>query len=466
MSQDIKSFSDFKLNKQLLTAVAEAGYEEPTEIQQKAIPILLAGHDLLGVAPTGTGKTAAFVLPLLMKVKYAQGYDPRALILAPTRELALQIEEVIKQLSEYTDLRTLCLYGGTGMKTQLEGVMAGADILVATPGRFLDIYRTGNLSTKHIKTLVLDEADKMMDMGFMHQINSILEVIPVKRQNALFSATMPEKVVRLSENFLEFPERVEVAPQSSTAITVNQILYEVPNYKTKINLLLGLLAEEERFNKVIVFTKTKKVADDLSKYLGRKLMQEVRVIHANKGQNTRTNAMEAFREGGVQVLVATDVASRGIDVSLVSHVINFDVPLIYEDYVHRIGRTGRAYQSGEAITFMNPAEEYHIGKIEEMIRQPIPRAFLPPDLVIEKTPFEEAQLIAREIDEQKRREDPEFKGAFHEKKRAFTKDGGSGKSLVRGSAKSNAKTGLKPKKSKAKGRRGGNRGPKGRRKLS
>lgn len=466
MSQVIKSFSEFKLNKQLLTAVAEAGYEEPTEIQQKAIPVLLGGHDLLGIAPTGTGKTAAFVLPLLMKVKYAQGYDPRALILAPTRELALQIEEVVKQLATHTDLRVVSLYGGTGMKTQLELVMAGADILVATPGRFLDIYRTGNLSTKLIKTLILDEADKMMDMGFMHQINNILEVIPVKRQNALFSATMAEKVVRLSENFLDFPERVEVSPQATTAITVNQVLYEVPNYKTKINLLLMLLGEDESFNKVIVFTKTKKIADDLSKYLGRKLMKEVRVIHANKGQNTRINAMDAFREGDVQVLVATDVASRGIDVSLVSHVINFDVPLIYEDYVHRIGRTGRAHQKGEAVTFMNAAEEYHIGKIEEIIRQPIPRTPLPEGLIIEKTPFEEEQTMAREIDEQKRKEDPEFKGAFHEKKRSFSNEKGSGKSLVKGSPKMNAKTGLKPKKSKAKGRRGGNRGAKGRRKLS
>ena len=465
MSQDKKTFSDFKLNKQLLNAVAEAGYDEPTEIQQKAIPILLAGHDLLGIAPTGTGKTAAFVLPMLMKVKYAQGNEPRAVILAPTRELVLQIEEVVKELSRYTDLRTVALYGGTGMKTQADKVVAGADILVATPGRFLDIYRAGSLPTRSIKILIMDEADKMMDMGFMHQINSILEVIPVKRQNALFSATMPDKVVRLSENFLEFPERVEVAPQSTTAETVDQLLYEVPNYKTKINLLLYLLSQEERFNRVIVFTKTKKVADDLSKYLGRKLMQEVRVIHANKGQNTRINAMEAFKEGDVQVLVATDVASRGIDVSLVSHVINFDVPIIYEDYVHRIGRTGRAHQSGEAITFMNPAEEYHIGKIEALIRQPIPRAFLPADLTIGETPFAEQQLMAREIDEQKRKENPDFKGAFHEKKRVFKSDKRGPKAVVKGGAKSSVKSPAK-KKTKAKGRRGGNRGAKGRRKLS
>jgi ATP-dependent RNA helicase RhlE len=463
MSQDIKTFSDFKLNKQLLTAVEEAGYNEPTEIQQKAIPLLLAGHDLLGIAPTGTGKTAAYVLPMLMKIKYAQGNAPRALILAPTRELVLQIEEVVRQFSTYTDLRCMPLIGGKGVMAQAELVMEGIDILVATPGRFLDVYRTGNLVTSQIKTLVMDEADKMMDMGFMHQINSILEVIPVKRQNALFSATMSDKVVSLSEDFLEYAERVEVSPQATTAETVKQLLYEVPNFKTKLNLLLYLLSDEDRFNRVIVFTKTKKTADDISKYLMRKLRGEVRVIHANKGQNTRINAMEAFKEGGVNVLVATDVAARGIDVTMVSHVINFDVPLIYEDYVHRIGRTGRARQSGEAITFMNPAEEYHIGKIEELIRQPIPRAPLPQDLTIEKTPFEEQQQIAREIDEQKRKEDPNFKGAFHEKKRLFK--GPQGKVTFKDQQRTKKQMEASKKKG-PKGRRGGNRGAKGRRKLS
>ncbi len=463
MSQDKKTFADFKLNKQLLTAIEEAGYQDPTEIQQKAIPVLQAGHDLLGIAPTGTGKTAAYVLPLLMKIKYAQGNAPRALILAPTRELVLQIEKVFRDFSKYTDLRIISLIGGKGVQAQADLVFAGVDIIVATPGRFLDVYRTGSLPTKQISSLVLDEADKMMDMGFMHQINSVLEVIPVKRQNALFSATMADKVIRLSENFLEYPEKVEVAPQATTAEMVSQLIYEVPNIKTKINLLLYLLSDEERFNRVIVFTKTKKTANEISKYLGRKLVEEVRVIHANKGQNTRINAMEAFKEGGIQVLVATDVAARGIDVTMVSHVINFDVPLIYEDYVHRIGRTGRAQQAGEAITFVNPAEEYHIGKIEKLIRQTVARAPLPPDLTVEKTPFEESQLMAREIDEQKRKENPDFAGAFHEKKRVFGKDS---KTTPRGAASGESrKPELKSRKKGPKGRRGGNRGAKGRRKL-
>jgi ATP-dependent RNA helicase RhlE len=410
------SFQDFNLNKQLLAAVEELGYEVPTEIQQKAIPVIQGGHDVLGIAQTGTGKTAAYLLPILMKVKYAQGTHPRALIMAPTRELAMQIDESISQLAKYTDLRHVAVYGGIGPKTQIESIQKGVDILVATPGRLMDIYLKGELVLKELKTLVLDEADKMMDMGFMPQIRRLLEIIPRKRQNLLFSATFPEKVERLSDEFLEFPVRVEVAPQATPVETVNQVLYEVPNLKTKIALLNKLL-EDDSFNRVIIFTRTKKTAENTFRYLARKLDgEQVKVIHANKGQNTRINSMEAFREGNVRILVATDVAARGIDITLVSHVINFDVPIVYEDYVHRIGRTGRANNSGEAITFMNEAEEYHVQKIEELIRMKIPRKPLPAGVEIQATPFEEAQEMAMEIDAQKRRENPDFKGAFHEKK--------------------------------------------------
>lgn len=410
------SFQDFNLNKQLLSAVEELGYEVPTEIQQKAIPVIQGGHDVLGIAQTGTGKTAAYLLPILMKVKYAQGMHPRALILAPTRELAMQIDESISQLAKYTDLRHVAVYGGIGPKTQIETIQKGIDILVATPGRLMDIYLKGELVLKELKTLVLDEADKMMDMGFMPQIRRLLEIIPNKRQNLLFSATFPEKVERLSDEFLEFPTKVEVTPQATPVETVNQVLYEVPNLKTKINLLTKLL-EDESFKRVIIFTRTKKTAENTFRYLARKLDgEQVKVIHANKGQNTRINSMEAFREGNVRILVATDVAARGIDISLVSHVINFDVPIIYEDYVHRIGRTGRANHSGEAITFMNEAEAYHVQKIEELIRMKIPRKPLPASVEVLPTPFEEAQEIAMEIDAQKRKENPDFQGAFHEKK--------------------------------------------------
>lgn len=410
-------FADFKFNRQISDAIADAGYTDATPIQQKAIPPILNGQDVMGIAQTGTGKTAAYTLPLLMKLKYAQGEHPRALILAPTRELAMQITANIKTFAAYTDLRVAVLYGGVGPKTQIEQINKGIDIIVATPGRFMDIYLAGHIFTKTLQVLVIDEADKMMDMGFMPQINRILEVVPVKRQNLLFSATMSEKVHRLAGNFLEFPTVVEVTPQATPAQTVEQQLYYLPNLKTKINLLKWLLDSEPEITKLIVFCKSRLVAEDVYKFIARRSgEQEVRVLHANKGQNTRINSINAFREDEVKILVATDVASRGIDINEVSHVINFDVPVVIEDYVHRIGRTGRASQTGVAITFCNPAEEYYIRKIEKLIRQQIPVKNIPPNVFIEETPFEERQNQAREIDNQKRRENPEFKGAFHEKK--------------------------------------------------
>jgi ATP-dependent RNA helicase RhlE len=414
------TFDELKLNKQLLNAISDLGYNVPTEIQKKAIPQILAGHDIFGIAQTGTGKTAAYLLPILMKVKYAQGKNPRALILTPTRELAIQVNEQISLFGKYTDLRHTAIYGGIGPKTQIEIVSEGIDILVATPGRLMDIYHSGNIVMKEIKTLVLDEADKMMDMGFMPQIRKVLELVPRKKQNLLFSATMPEKVIRLSEEFLDFPLKIEVTPQASTKETIEQELYHVPNFKTKINLLQYFIDHEDT-KRAIVFVRSKTTADNIFKFIKRKVENSVRVIHGNKGQNTRINSIEAFREGEVKILVATDVAARGIDISKVSHVINFDVPLIYEDYVHRIGRTGRAFDSGKAITFMTPPEKYHVDKIQEIIKMKISVKSMPSQVKIEETSFEEKQLMNREIDYQRKKEDPDFKGAFHEKKKKNTK---------------------------------------------
>lgn len=426
MAVEIQNFEDLRLNRQILNAIGELGFTKPTEIQRKAIPIALAGHDLLGIAQTGTGKTLAFATPLIMKVKYAQGDHPRALILAPTRELVIQISAHFTALSKYTDLRTVTLYGGLGPKQQLEELSKGSDILISTPGRFLDLYKKGGIFPRGIKTLILDEADKMMDMGFMPQIRNILEIIPAKRQNMLFSATMHDTVVKLTEEFLEFPERVEVAPQATVAETIDQVLYEVPNFKTKLGLLTHFL-QDESFERVIVFVKTKTTADNIAHYLDRKSIGLVRVIHANKGQNARINAMGEFKEGHVRVLVSTDVTARGMDVSMVSHVINFDVPLIYEDYVHRIGRTGRAEQDGVAFTFANKLEMHHIPKIESLISEQIQRRQIPKEVTIEKTPFGEQQDMDRTLDSIKRRADPNFKGAFHEKKRNFDNSKGSKK---------------------------------------
>jgi ATP-dependent RNA helicase RhlE len=452
MSNDALGFEVFKLNKQLLNAIEESGYTTPTPIQEKAIPLALAGHDVLGIAQTGTGKTAAYVLPILMKVKYAQGNHPRALILAPTRELVMQIEEVVKGLGKYTDLRIVSLYGGIGPKTQIEHIEAGVDILISTPGRFMDLYRRSVIFTKELKTMVLDEADKIMDMGFMPQIRSILEVIPSKRQNLLFSATFSSRVENLSSEFLEFPERVEVAPSATTAETIQQVKYEVPNIKTKINLLSHLLGNEE-INRAIIFTRSRKNAESVFSFLERKGFGEIRVIHANKGQNTRINSMEDFKAGDVRLLVATDVASRGLDVSMVSHVINFDVPLIYEDYVHRIGRTGRAENDGKAITFINPAECYHFERIEELIRMKVDELSIPAVVDVPATPFEEKQAYARELDRLKQRDNPDYKGAFHEKREKPKQNIGKGEKVrAKKHGKKPNRNQLKTKNQKNKGK--------------
>jgi ATP-dependent RNA helicase RhlE len=414
-----KPFEEFNLNRQILNAVADAGFTVATPIQEKAIAPVLSGQDIFGIAETGTGKTAAYVLPILMKLKYAQGDAARALILAPTRELAMQIAEHVKIFSKYTDLRSVVVFGGIGPKTQIEQIKAGVDIIIATPGRFLDIYLAGHINTQYLKFLVLDEADKMMDMGFIGSIHRILEVVPRKRQNLLFSATMSELVHKIAGDFLKNPTIIEVGEQATPAQTVTQVLYEVPNFKTKINLIQHLLKNDVDFKRLMIFCKTKTVADNIHSFIERRFGADaVRVIHANKGQNTRINSIAAFKEGNLRVLVATDVASRGIDVAEVSHVINFDVPIIIEDYVHRIGRTGRAYAKGDAITFCTDAEKYYIKKIEKLMRQSIPVIPMPAEVFVEETPYEERQYIAREIDMQKRKDDPDFKGAFHEKKHA------------------------------------------------
>ena len=417
MEAENYSWEDLKLNPQLLKAVSEAGFRNPTEIQQKVIPLVLGGQAVIGIAQTGTGKTAAYLLPILRKINFAHGKEPRALVLAPTKELVVQIGEHAKQLTKFTDLRVAALYGGVGPKTQIEALQSGVDILIATPGRFMEIYFRNEIVVKQIKILVLDEADRMLDMGFMHQLRKIFEVIPSKRQNLLFSATFPAKVEKLAEEFLEFPVKVEASPLVMAAQQVDQELFHVPNLKTKIHLLEYLLKDRLLFHRVMIFTRTKESADNVFKFIDRKQMGPAKVVHSNKGQNTRINAMNEFKEGGLRVLVSTDVASRGIDVTNVSHVINFDVPMQYEDYIHRIGRTGRAFQTGKAITFVNEAERYHVKKIEELMNEKIRIMEFPDGVEVEPTPPAEAQQIAKEIDRQKRYEDPEFKGAFHERKR-------------------------------------------------
>jgi len=409
------TFEDLKINKHYIKAIEEAGYTEPTPIQMKAIPPIRSGQDLIGIAQTGTGKTAAYLLPLLQTLSHAQDLEPRCLILVPTKELVLQVRDSALQLATYTDLRIIGIYGGVGAQSQIKELEKGCDLIVATPGRFKEIYNRGAIFSRKIKHVVLDEADRMMDMGFMHQIRSIQELLTSKRQNLLFSATFPEKVERLAEEFMDFPMRIEVSPQATPVETVDQQLYRVPNFKTKLNLLLHLLEDTETFKKVIIFVRTKEYAENVGKYLERKNLGEVKTIHSNKAQNSRINAVNEFRSGALRLLVCTDIAARGLDIPEVSHVINLSVPREHLDYVHRIGRTGRALRTGIAITFCDPAEIWHIRRIEEIIQMQITHNSLPEKIELAPTSKEEKQEQARDIDMQKRKDDPDFKGAFHER---------------------------------------------------
>ncbi len=436
---DVNSFSDFKLNKQLWSAIADVGFETPTEIQKKAIPMILAGHDVIGVAQTGTGKTAAYLLPLIMRIKYAQGNDPRALIVVPARELALQVHESIKQFAKYTDLRSVALVGGVGMKSQKDTLEAGVDIVVATPGRMMDLYLGGYLNLKLLQVFIMDEAERLLDMGFRIQIGRMMEVMPRKRQNLLFSATWNEKVKAISDDFLLFPLEIRISPEVKTVKSVSQVVYHTPNLRTKINLLDHLI-KDENYKKVIIFCKTKATATNIFKYLERKYGENiVRVVHGNKDQNTRIHSLKLFREEQLRFLVATDVAARGIDVEDVSHVINFEVPLVYEDYIHRIGRTGRASKTGDSVTFCSPDDEYHLKKIQKLIGDKVPVAEIPSDVEITETPFDESQHMLRQIDDQRKREDPEFQGAFQDKKGVKHSKKGEGHGRKKKKVKSESK---------------------------
>ncbi len=411
------SFSDLKLTRQFLDAVAEAGYEKPTPIQERAIPAVLSGQHVLGIAQTGTGKTAAYLLPTLQLLKFHQDTGVRALVLAPVKELVVQIAEHAQMLAKHTDLQIAALYGGVGVTNQKKRLAQGIDLVVSTPKRLFELYESGALPLGFIKIFVLDEADRMMDMGFLPQLEMVLDLVPRKKQVLLFSATFSPRVEKLSENFLDFPVKIEIAPEATTAETVDQYRYAVPNRASKLNLLAYLLQDKQTFHRVIVFAKTKENADAIAGRLNKSVAGPIKVIHSNKGQNARINAMQEFKEGGVRILVATDVAARGIDITAVSHVINFDVPLSYDDYVHRVGRTGRAEMEGTAFTFFNDAEEHHIQQIERRIRKAIPLLSVPQNVTVEPTPFEEQQTMLREIDARRRKEDPTFQGAFHEKQR-------------------------------------------------
>jgi ATP-dependent RNA helicase RhlE len=366
-------FEDLELSNALLRAIQAAGYTEPTPIQEQAIPHVLAGRDLLGSAQTGTGKTAAFALPILhhLTTRHSKkrGRRIRALVLSPTRELATQIGENFQTYGRYTHLKYLTVYGGVSQKPQVEKLRRGVDVLIATPGRLLDLMNQGLVWLDRLEVLVLDEADRMLDMGFLPDVRRIIAELPTERQTLLFSATMPDKIQDLMRSILVDPVQVEIAPEKPTVEAIEQSVYFLEKTH-KRELLEHLLATKSMF-RTLVFTRTKHGANRLAQQLGRAKIK-AEAIHGNKSQRAREQALTNFKRGKTQVLVATDIAARGIDVDDITHVINYDLPNETESYVHRIGRTGRAGAEGKALSFCSPAEFSHLADIERLIRMHIP----------------------------------------------------------------------------------------------
>jgi len=373
MNNNTTTFKDLQLIEPILKALADKNYVNPTPIQEKAIPLVLNRQDVLGCAQTGTGKTAAFAIPIIQLIHEREGKETRfpkmrALIVTPTRELAIQIDENIQAYSRYTNIKNTVIFGGVKQHQQVKELKRGVNILVATPGRLLDLIGQGLISLDDIKLFVLDEADRMLDMGFIHDIKKLLKLLPDNRQSLFFSATMPDNIVKLSKTILKSPVKVEVAPVSSTAETIQQYLYYT-NRTSKSNLLLHIL-KDEALDQVLLFAKTKHGADRITKNLKKKQISAA-AIHGNKAQAQRQKALNQFKEGRVRILVATDIAARGIDIEKLKYVINYDIPNIAETYVHRIGRSGRAGEEGIAISIAEPEENAYIKDIERLIKQKV-----------------------------------------------------------------------------------------------
>ncbi|WP_119355325.1 DEAD/DEAH box helicase, partial [Azohydromonas sediminis] len=374
-------FTDLGLAEPILRAVREQGYDTPTPIQAQAIPAVLAGGDLLAGAQTGTGKTAGFTLPLLQRLSSAPPARDargriaiRALILTPTRELAAQVEESVRTYGKYLKLSSMVMFGGVGMQPQIDRLRQGVDILVATPGRLLDHHQQGTLDLSHVQILVLDEADRMLDMGFIHDIRKVLALLPPQRQNLLFSATFSDEIKALADRLLNRPALIEVARRNATADTIAQKV--IPVGRDKKKELLAHLIRSGDWHQVLVFTRMKHGANRLAEYLNDHGISAM-AIHGNKSQGARTKALAEFKAGTLQVLVATDIAARGIDIDQLPHVVNFELPNVPEDYVHRIGRTGRAGAQGQALSLVCLDEEIFLAAIEKLIKRAIPRETVP-----------------------------------------------------------------------------------------
>ena len=374
------SFASLGLSETLVRAVTEHGYTTPTPIQLQAIPAVLGGGDLLAGAQTGTGKTAGFVLPLLQRLSVMQskkltGTKPvRALILTPTRELAAQVEESVRVYGKYATFSSVVIFGGVGINPQIAALKRGIDIVVATPGRLLDLHQQRAVDLSHVEILVLDEADRMLDMGFIHDIKRVLKLLPPKRQNLLFSATFSDEIKTLADNLLDNPALIEVARRNSTVEAITQKIHPVDRDRKR--QLLSHLIKTQNWHQVLVFTRTKHGANRLAELLNKDGITSL-AIHGNKSQGARTKALAEFKTGDLQVLVATDIAARGIDIDQLPHVVNYDLPNVPEDYVHRIGRTGRAGASGEAISLVCIDEAAFLHAIERLIKREIPSVVIP-----------------------------------------------------------------------------------------
>lgn len=407
------TFEDLNLNTPLLNALSDLGITEPTLIQQKVFSVVMSGRDVVGIAQTGTGKTFAYLLPILRQLNFSKQKEPRVLVVVPTRELVVQLVGEVKKLTTYMNLRVEGVYGGTNINTQKLLVMNGVDVLVATPGRLVDLAMSGYLNLKYVKQFVIDEMDEMLSLGFRAQLTSILDLLPRKRQNLLFSATMSEEVDDLINTFFNGPVLVEAVRAGTPLERILQQVYHVPNFYTKLNLLEHLLATDESMQKVLIFGPSKRFADVIHKQLEARFPEQFEIVHANKSQNFRLNAVAAFEKGLCRGLICTDLLARGLDVSDVTHVINVDTPTDPETYIHRIGRTGRADRDGSSVIFVTENERPYQDAIEALMEKAIPELPLPEEVQISELLIESERYSGPEV---QLKHPPRPKGAFHEKK--------------------------------------------------
>ncbi len=433
------NFRDLNLNTPLYNALDDLGFTTPTPIQEQALGLIASGKDVVGIAQTGTGKTFAYMLPILRELKFSKQDNPRVLVLVPTRELVVQVVDEIEKLAKYINVRVLGVYGGVNINQQKQDVAQGVDIIVATPGRVFDLAMSYVLQLKSIQKVVIDEVDVMLDLGFRHQLLNLFDIMPERRQNIMFSATMTDDVDTMTDDvdelineFFVSPVRVTVAVSGTPLENIRQQRYDVPNFYTKVNLLNYLLRDKETYNKVLIFVAFKKMADRLFENLNETFREELCVIHSNKTQNYRLRSIEQFREGVNRVLVTTDVMARGLDIDNVSHVINFDTPHYPENYMHRIGRTGRAEREGESVLFSTEEEQDYIKSIEDLMQMQIPKLDIPEEVEISKELIEEERPEIRERNNPVKRDKKVIGDAFHEKKEKNIKEntGGSYKAKI------------------------------------